>query len=58
MIQLNEQQRKAAEFEGKHLLVLGRSVWSLSKVEGACLSKKIPYMKFGGTLADAERPRA
>lgn len=30
-------------------MVLGRSVWSLSKVEGACLSKKIPYVKYGGT---------
>jgi len=30
-------------------LVLGRSNWSLSKVEGACLSKKIPYKKLGGT---------
>ena len=30
-------------------MVLGRSVWSLSKMEGACLSKKIPYVKYGGT---------
>lgn len=30
-------------------MVLGRSGWSLSKVEGACLSKKIPYVKQGGT---------
>jgi DNA helicase-2/ATP-dependent DNA helicase PcrA len=30
-------------------LVLGRSGWSLSKVEGACLKKKIPYIKLGGT---------
>jgi DNA helicase-2/ATP-dependent DNA helicase PcrA len=29
-------------------LVLGRSGWSLSKVEGACLKKKIPYVKLGG----------
>jgi len=29
-------------------LVLGRSGWSLSKVEGACLKKKIPYIKLGG----------
>jgi len=30
-------------------MVLGRSGWSLSKVEGACLKKKIPYIKLGGT---------
>lgn len=30
-------------------MVLGRSGWSLSKVEGACLKKKIPYRKLGGT---------
>jgi DNA helicase-2/ATP-dependent DNA helicase PcrA len=30
-------------------MVLGRSGWSLSKVEGACLTKKIPYIKLGGT---------
>ena len=30
-------------------MVLGRSGWSLSKVEGACLTKKIPYVKLGGT---------
>jgi len=30
-------------------MVLGRSSWSLSKVEGACLAKKIPYIKLGGT---------
>jgi DNA helicase-2/ATP-dependent DNA helicase PcrA len=30
-------------------LVVGRSIWSLSKVEGACLTKKIPYLKYGGT---------
>lgn len=30
-------------------MILGRSVWSLSKVEGACLTKKIPYIKLGGT---------
>lgn len=33
----------------KDNLVLGRSGWSLSKVEGACLKKKIPYIKLGGT---------
>ncbi len=33
----------------KDNMVLGRSGWSLSKVEGACLKKKIPYVKFGGT---------
>lgn len=30
-------------------MVLGRSGWALSKVEGACLTKKIPYIKLGGT---------
>jgi DNA helicase-2/ATP-dependent DNA helicase PcrA len=30
-------------------MVLGRSGWSLSKVEGACLKKKIPYIILGGT---------
>ncbi|WP_421803096.1 ATP-dependent helicase [Flagellimonas sp.] len=30
-------------------MVLGRSSWALSKVEGACLQKKIPYIKLGGT---------
>ncbi|HAF28983.1 MAG TPA: ATP-dependent helicase [Bacteroidales bacterium] len=30
-------------------MVLGRSSWALSKVEGACLQKKIPYRKLGGT---------
>ena len=30
-------------------LVLGRSTFSLSRVEGACLQKKIPYIKLGGT---------
>jgi DNA helicase-2/ATP-dependent DNA helicase PcrA len=29
-------------------MILGRSSFSLSKVEGACLSKKIPYVKYGG----------
>lgn len=29
-------------------MVLGRSNFSLSKVEGACISKKIPYVKLGG----------
>lgn len=33
----------------KDNLVLGRSSWALSKVEGACLQKKIPYIKLGGT---------
>ena len=30
-------------------MVLGRSAWALAKVEGACLQKKIPYRKLGGT---------
>lgn len=30
-------------------MVLGRSSWALAKVEGACLQKKIPYKKLGGT---------
>lgn len=30
-------------------MILGRSGWSLAKVEGACLQKKIPYRKLGGT---------
>lgn len=30
-------------------MVLGRSAWALSRVEGACLQKKIPYIKLGGT---------
>ncbi|MFD2518257.1 ATP-dependent helicase [Salinimicrobium flavum] len=30
-------------------MVLGRSSWALSRVEGACLQKKIPYIKLGGT---------
>lgn len=29
-------------------MVLGRSLWSLSKVEGSCLTKRIPYVKLGG----------
>lgn len=33
----------------KDNLVLGRSSWALSKVEGVCLQKKIPYIKLGGT---------
>jgi DNA helicase II / ATP-dependent DNA helicase PcrA len=32
-----------------YTMVLGRSGWSLSKVEGACLTKKIPFIKLGGT---------
>lgn len=30
-------------------MVLGRSSWALSRVEGTCLQKKIPYRKLGGT---------
>lgn len=30
-------------------MILGRSSWALAKVEGACLQKKIPYRKLGGT---------
>lgn len=30
-------------------MVLGRSSWALARVEGACLQKKIPYIKLGGT---------
>ncbi len=33
----------------KDTIVLGRSSYSLSKVEGLCLEKKIPYVKIGGT---------
>ena len=35
--------------EYKDTMVLGRSGWSLTKIEGACLRKKIPYIKLGGT---------
>ena len=37
------------EFKHSDIMVLGRSSWSLSKVEGACIQKKIPYKKYGGT---------
>jgi hypothetical protein len=44
MIQLNEQQRKAAGFEGKHLLVLAGPVsrlrFRLKEKAGECLSSK------------------
>ncbi len=42
---------KCVSEDGKYsdTMVLGRSGWSLSKVEGACLKKKIPYVKLGGT---------
>lgn len=30
-------------------MVLGRSTWSLSKVEGAFLANRIPYIKLGGS---------
>lgn len=30
-------------------MVLSRTSWGLSKVEGLCIEKKIPYIKLGGT---------
>ncbi len=43
--------KSVAEENFKYLdtMVLGRSSWALSKVEGACIQKKIPYIKLGGT---------
>lgn len=42
---------KCVSEDGKYSdnMVLARSSWSLSKVEGACLKKKLPYIKLGGT---------